>query len=192
MRICTATLGLLLAAGFAFAQPTKPTASKDKAEPPKTTVVTLDGLKSAPPASWKAEKPDNLLRAYQFKAPRADGDKEDATVYVLTTVQGTPSDNIAMLKELFILPTSIPKDQAVREFQIKNSKATLTCIDIRGTYRVKNKPIDTAIKEVRPDYRMIAAVWVSKDASYAIRIIGPAKTVERHAKQFEEWLRNFK
>jgi hypothetical protein len=162
------------------------------AEPPKPTEVTLDGLKSPAPAEWKSEKPPNLLRSYQFKVPHAVADKDDAEVYVLTTVHGTPAENIARLKELFVLPTSLPKEKALREWDIKNSKATLTCVDIQGTYYVKNKPIDTAVKEVRTDYRMIAAVWVSKEASYSIRMVGPKKTVEGHAKEFEQWLRNFK
>jgi len=163
------------------------------AEPTGNAVeVTLDGLKSATPVTWKAQKPDNLLRVYQFTLPKADGDKDDALLYVLNTVQGTPADNITKLKELFILPASMPREQAVREWQIKNAKATLTCVDVRGTYHVKNKPIDKAVKEVRPDYRMIAVVWVGKDASYAIRLVGPKATIERHAKSFEDWLRNFK
>ena len=39
---------------------------------------------------------------------------------------------------------------------------------------------------------MIAAIWASKDASYSIRLVGPKKTVEMHARAFEQWLRNFK
>jgi hypothetical protein len=168
------------------------------AEPPKDSPpvapveVTLDGLKATAPATWKAEKPANLLRPYQFKLPHANGDKEDATLFVLNTVHGTPQENIARWKDLFLLPTSMPKDKAVREFEIKNSKATLTCLDIQGTYHVKDKPIDQAVKEVKPDYRMIAALWVSKDNGYSIRLVGPKKTVEAHAKEFERWLRAFK
>lgn len=187
MRFSSAVLIILLAVAAAPAQPAK------KPQPMARSVeVTLDGLKSATPATWIPDKPDNLLRAYQFKAPKASGDKEDAILYVLTTVQGTPAENIARLKDLFLLPTSMPKDKAVREWEIKNAKATLTCLDVQGTYHVKNKPIDKAVKEVRPDYRMIAAVWVGKEASFSIRLVGPKNTVEHHAKAFEQWLRNFK
>lgn len=190
MRIGIAAV-CLIAATVALADPPKsPPATEPAAAKP--TEVTLDGLKSTAPAAWKSEKPANLLRAYQFKVPRAVGDKEDGDVYVLTTVHGSPAENISRLKALFVLPTSMPKEKAVREWDIKNSKATLTCLDIQGTYYVKDKPIDAAVKEVRPDYRMIAAVWVSKDASYSIRMVGPKKTVEAHAKEFENWLRNFK
>ena len=185
MRAWT-TLCMLLAAGVAAAEPPKSNPA------PASIDVALDGLKATVPATWKPEKPANLLRPYQFKIPHADGDKDDAQLFVLNTVHGTPQENISRLKDLFLLPTSLPKDKAVREFEIKNAKATLTCLDIQGTYHVKDKPIDQAVKEVRPDYRMIAAVWVSKDASYSIRLIGPKKTIEAHAKEFEQWLRAFK
>lgn len=182
-----AVVCLSLFAGFVSAEPPKKTDG-----PGKPVEVTLEGLKSVVPITWKVEKPDNLLRAYQFKLPKADGDKEDATLFVLTTVQGTPEENITRLKDLFVLPTSLSKEKAVREWKMKNPKATLTCIDVQGTYYVKNKPIDKAVKEVRPDYRMIGAIWVGKDASYSIRLVGPKNTVERHAKSFEDWLKNFK
>jgi hypothetical protein len=184
MRVWT-ILSLLLISAIATADPPKTEASK-------AVEVTLDGLTSTAPENWLAEKPANLLRSYQFKLPRTNGDKEDGMVFVLTTVHGTPKENIDMLKGLFVLPTSMTKDQAVREWEIKNSKATITCLDIQGTFRVKGKPIDEAVKEMRPDYRMVAAVWVSKEASYSIRMVGPKKTLAGHVKEFEQWLRNFK
>src|SRR5262245_9174308 len=190
MRMWIVGLAVVLGTALVLAEP--PKSPPAKPEPARGVEVTLDGLKSATPVTWKTEKPANLLRAYQFKLPHADGEKDDGKLFVLTTVHGTPQENIARLKELFLLPTDLPRDKAMREFEVKNAKATLTCLDIQGTYYVKNKPIDTAVKEVRPDYRMIAAVWMSKDAAYSIRLIGPKKTVEWHAKSFDQWLRSFK
>src|SRR5438105_2536689 len=105
MRTWIAGLGLVMIAGMAVAQPPKPT---PKPEPTGSVEVTLDGLKSTTPASWKPDKPANLLRAYQFKLPHADGDKDDAELFVLTTVHGTPQENITRLKDLFLLPTDQP------------------------------------------------------------------------------------
>ena len=184
MRIWT-VLSLLVIAGVVTADP-------PKTEATKPVEVTLDGLTSAVPQSWKAEKPSNSGRSYQFKLPRTNGDKEDGMIFVLPTVHGTAHENIEMLKGLFILSTSMTKTEALHEWEFKNAKATLTCLDIQGTFRVKDKPLDDSLKEVHPDYRMIAAVWVSKDASYSIRMFGPRKTLDGHAKEFEQWLRNFK
>ncbi len=184
MRVSTILVLLLL--------PSIGTSQQPAADKNKPVAVTLDGLTSTAPDGWKQEKPSNLLRSYQFKIPRTNGDKEDGTVFVLTTVHGTSRENIDMIKGWFILPTSMSKSEAVREWDIKNAKATLTCIDIQGTFRVKDRPYEEVAKEVRPDYRMVAAVWVSKDASYSIRMVGPQKTLSGHVKEFEQWLRNFK
>jgi hypothetical protein len=189
MRVWT-VLSLILISGIAAAQ--APKTEPTKTEAPKPVAVTLDGLTSVTPENWMTEKPANLKRSYQFKIPRTNGDKEDGAVFVLTTVHGTPRENVDMIKGWFILPTSMTKDQAVREWEIKNAKATLTCVDVQGTFRVKDKPVDETVKELRPDYRMVAAVWVSKEASYSIRMVGPKKTLAGHVKEFEQWLRNFK
>jgi hypothetical protein len=44
--------------------------------------VTLDGLKSDLPASWKMQEPSNKFRAYQALVPKATGDKEDAELVI--------------------------------------------------------------------------------------------------------------
>jgi hypothetical protein len=173
--------------GLAAAQPPKP-----QPESAKGVEVTLDGLKSITPGNWIQEKPANLLRPYQFRLVRADGDSEDAELYILNTVQGSVEDNLTRWKDMFVLPNGMPREKAMRQFYVKNEKTTIACLDIQGTYLVKNKPIDTAVKESRPDYRMIAALWLTKDGGYSIRVIGPKKTVETYAKGYEQWLRNFK
>ena len=162
--------------------------------PPATvgTEVTLDGLKSITPANWKAEKPANRLRSHQFKLPRAAGDKEDAELFIMPDMQGTVQENFARWKELFVPPPDGPKDAAAKEGKFQVGKATIHTIDLRGTYYVKHIPIDVAVKEVRPDYRMLGVFWESKDAKIAIRMIGPKKTVESYAKAFDAWLKSFK
>ena len=190
MRMWIVLFATCLLGGWAEAQVSK--APPQPPQPSKAVEVTLDGLKSITPSNWKAEKPANLLRPYQFRLPHVDGDKDDAAVFVLNTVQGTPEQNVERWKDLFVLATNVPREQALRQFNFKNEKATLTCLDIQGTYLVKHKPIDTAVKGSRPEYRMIAAVWRSKDNGYSIRLIGPKRTVEFYAKAFEQWLRNFK
>ena len=185
--ICLALVALLAPA--VPAQPVKPPPSP---EPAKGTVVTLDGLAAVTPPAWKAEKPSNRLRSYQFKLPRADGDKADAELFIMPDMQGSVEQNFARWKELFVPPPDMPKADAAKEAKFQAGTATVHTLDVRGTYHVKHIPIDVAVKEVRPDYRMLGAIWVSKDANISIRLIGPKKTVESHAKAFDSWLKSFK
>ena len=129
MRMWIVLFATCLLGGWAEAQVSK--APPQPPQPSKAVEVTLDGLKSITPSNWKAEKPANLLRPYQFRLPRVDGDKDDAVIFVLNTVQGTPEQNIERWKDLFVLSTNVPKEQALRQFNFKNEKATLTCLDIQ-------------------------------------------------------------
>jgi hypothetical protein len=107
-------------------------------------------------------------------------------------MHGSPADNITRLTDLFIPPNNTPPEKVVTKTEIQLSKAKLTILDMHGTYLVKTQPIDKTVKENRPEYRMIAVLWESKDGGYTIRLIGPRKTVERHAAAFTAWLKNFK
>jgi hypothetical protein len=182
---------LALCGGILAQQPPKNPGTTPKPEP-KGVEVTLDGMKSTTPAAWQAEKPANLLRSYQFRIPHAEGDKYDAEVYILKSFTGSIDDNLARLKDMFVLPPDMPKDKAVVQSNMKLGKATLTMLDIQGTFLLKHLPIDQGAKETRPDYRMVAALWQSPDEALSIRLIGPKKTVDWRAKEFNEWLKNFK
>jgi hypothetical protein len=182
---------ILILCSVGLAQPQKKPPEPPKPEP-KGIEVKLDGITSTTPASWVPEKPANLLRPYQFRIPHAEGDKHDAEVYVLKNVTGSTEENVNRLKDMFVLPTDMPKEKAVQQSSLKVGKANLTIVDVQGTFLLKHIPIDKAAKETRPDYRMIGVIWQSMDDSLAIRLIGPKKTVEWHAKEFNEWLKNFK
>ncbi|MFL5341044.1 MAG: hypothetical protein ACJ8F7_12925 [Gemmataceae bacterium] len=181
-------VGAVLACGLgavALAQP-------PKAEPAKGTEVVIDGLKSVAPPTWKAEKPANRLRSYQFKLPHVPGDKEDAELYVTPEQPGTLADNLAQWKDLVLPSPDRPKSDTLKEGKSTVGKATLHWLDLQGTYHVKHIPIDQAVKEVKPDWRLVAVYWESKGAHSAIRLVGPRRTVEAHKAKFDEWLKNFK
>ena len=69
----------LAAAAAAVAALTGPTAVQAQ----KGAVVELAGMKSAAPADWKEEpqKPGSM-RMHTFKAPKAEGDSEDAELAI--------------------------------------------------------------------------------------------------------------
>ncbi len=158
---------------------------------PQGTPVSLDGLTAMAPVSWKAEPAFTRGRVYQFQIRRQNGDKEDAELVIVKLPNGPAAEQIGKMKELFLLPTSLPKDQAIREWTIKNSRAVLTCLDVQGTYHPKKNSIDSAVREVRPDYRMLVAVWVSPEGRYLIKLLGPKRTVASQVPAFEAWLRSF-
>lgn len=188
------TFALLFAAALATgttfdARAQKADAKKDLKDP----VVVLDDVKSKVPENWVREKPANLLRSYQFRVPKAKEDAADAEVAILPDVRGTPEDNVKRWKKMFEPPDGKTIDEVSKIEKLKVGKAAVTVLDIQGTYLYKERPQapdSTAIP--KPNYRMVAVIFETKEGSHFIRLIGPEKTVAQHKKGFDEWLKAFK
>src|SRR4051812_10506198 len=73
------------------------------AEDKKGTVVEFAGMKSTTPADWKEESPSSNMRAYQFKLPKAEGDKEDAelALFFFKGGSGTVDQNLERQRKKF-------------------------------------------------------------------------------------------
>jgi hypothetical protein len=162
----------------------------------KSDVVTLDGLKSKVPASWKSQKPSNKFRAYQFLVPKAEGDKKDAELVIFYFGEGsggTVQDNLKRWKSQFQAPEGKTIDDVSTVKTMKVGNVELTYLDIHGTYLYKFPPFDPNAKVMRlQNYRNLSVYWASEKGPYFIRLTGPAKTVAQHQKEFDGWLKNFK
>lgn len=159
----------------------------------KSMTVDIDGLKSDAPKDWKREKPANLLRSYQFRLPKADGDKEDADLGILPDVTGKDEDNIARWKKMFLPVDGKSIDDTSKVEKLKVGAAKLTYVDVQGTYLKKQRPLDPDFKAMKmPNYRMFAVLFETKENTHLIRVIGPAKTLEQNKKAFDDWLKAFK
>src|SRR5262245_38093860 len=71
--------------------------------------VTVDGMKSRVPASWREDKVPEKLRKFrvkQFVVPHADGDETDAVVFIsyLGGQGGSVRENIGRWQALFRPP----------------------------------------------------------------------------------------
>ena len=65
--------------------------------------------------------------------------------------------------------------------------------DITGTLLSKFPPnAPTAKVTEKANYRQLYVPLITDKGDYYVALIGPAKTVEKHKKEFEDWLKNFK
>ena len=155
--------------------------------------MDLDGLKSAPPSTWKEEAPSNQMRLAQFKLPKVKGDADDAELVIFKNAGGNVRDNVTRWKGQFTPPEGKAIDDVAKVTEIKIGGRDATLLDIHGTYLYKRRPFDPAERgEKRPDYRMLAVQFNGPNNLYHIRLVGPAKTVEEYKKGFDDWLKNFK
>jgi hypothetical protein len=157
------------------------------------TPVTIDGLTSNAPAAWK-EGPSTPMRFKQFTIPAASGDKHDAelVVFFFGPGQGGGTDaNLTRWKGMFEPPAGKKIDDVAKTETIKVSGVEVTLLDIKGTYKYKPMPMAPQ-EELRPDHRMIGVVFASPQGPYFMRFVGPEKTIAKHKKDFDKWLKGFK
>ena len=159
--------------------------------------VELGNLKSAAPANWKAQKPSNKFRAYQFSVPKVDGDKEDAELVIFFFGKGSGGsndDNIKRWKGFFIAPEGKSIDDVTKIGSFKLGKAAeCAYVEISGTYKDKFPPFDPKAKEIRKEnYRLLGVILDCEGGPFFIKLTGPAKTVEKNKSAFEGWIKSFK
>jgi hypothetical protein len=155
------------------------------------TLVKIAGFESRTPADWIREKPSNRLRSFQFRLPRAKGDKEDAELGVLPDLPGRPEENLERWKELFVPPDGKTVDDIARVEKFKVGKVAIVSLDIAGTYLQKDRPLGS--KSVpKPHYRMISIIFDTPDGAALIRVVGPEATMAKHKGAFDAWVKAFK
>jgi hypothetical protein len=158
--------------------------------------VTLDGLTSRTPAAWKKGTPASKMRSYQFTLPRADGDPEDAELVIFFFGKGGgggAEENIKRWKGFFRAPDGKTLDDVSKVTKFKVGDVDVTYLDVSGTFLSKDPPFDPNAKEVKKaDFRRFGVIFESPNGPYFITLTGPAKTMERHKKDFDDWLKNFK
>jgi hypothetical protein len=156
------------------------------------TVVTLAGMKSTTPADWKPESPSSSMRMAQFKLPAAEGDKDGAELAVFKMVaSGSVDQNLDRQRAKFLPAPGKDKVEEKKD-TLKVGTAEATYLDLTGTFKKKDSPMAEKFTPV-PGQRELYVLFDSKEGdSYYLVLLGPEKTVAKHKKAFEEWLKNFK
>ncbi len=180
-------LGLVVLAGVALAF-----GPAGRAED-KGTVVSLDGLKSKTPASWKEEAPSNKMRFAQFRLPKVKGDVEDAELVIFKGLGGAPKANVERWKGQFRAPAGKKIDEVSKVSEMKIAGNDAVLLDVTGIYLYNPAPFNPRSKTVaRPGYRMLAIHFEGPETIYHIKLTGPAKTIEHHKAGFDAWIKGLK
>ena len=159
----------------------------------KGTEVKINETKAVAPADWKKEKPANRLRSYQFKLPGTK-DQPDAELTVYPESHPNPDKSFPRWKATFVPPEGKAIDDIAKVTKWEVKGATVTVLDVAGgTWKYKERPQDPASKEMLLDnYRVIWVIVAGKEEATHLRLAGPAATVDKHAKAFEEWVKSLK
>ncbi len=170
--------------------------SSATAQDKKGTTVELAGLKSVAPSDWKEEPlPPKSMRMMQFKLPKAEGADDAELALFALRGGGAVQANLERQEKKFEIDPKA-KD-AIKTVKVKLGKHDAVVQDIQGTYLKKFPPFDPNAKITRvTDYRQLYVILEVAEGDstvlYSMTLLGPAKTVEKHKKAFDAWLKNFK
>jgi hypothetical protein len=177
---------LLMLAGLIVAALTAAAVADDKDK--KGTKVELGGMTSTTPADWVKQTPKKssvIQRAYQLSLPKAEGDKKNAELVIFEGLGGSWDANSSRWKGQF----TNQKTEA-KESKIKVGSAEGDMLDVSGTYNAPQ--FDPTFPGKNEGFRLLGVQVKAGDTTYHIKLHGPAKTIEKHKKDFEKWLKDFK
>jgi len=161
----------------------------------KGTALKLAGLTGTAPAGWKEETPSNKMRLAQFKLPKAEKDKDDAELSVFVSPGGGGVEaNLKRQEVKFEIAEGVKKEDAVKLEKVKVGTFDGKYQDITGTFLFKSAPFDPNAKVTKKEgYRQLYVIFEAKEGEVVSMIlVGPAATIEKHKKGFEEFLKSFK
>ncbi|MCU0704091.1 MAG: hypothetical protein MUF18_08970 [Fimbriiglobus sp.] len=165
------------------------------ADDKKGTAVEVAGLKGTAPANWKEDKPSNAMRLLQFKLEKEKGDAEDAEIVVFSLPGGGGIDaNLKRQEAKFKLADGVKKEDAVKVEDTKFGDYKGKYQDIKGTLLFKAAPFDPNAKVTEKEkFRQLYVIFEDDDKkTISIWLLGPEKTVEKHKKGFDEFIKSFK
>lgn len=150
-------------------------------------------LRFTAPAEWIKEQPASKMRTAQYKLPKAEGDKEDASLviyYFGPTEGGSVSANIERWISQMQQPDGASaKDKAKTESLTVNGLKVNT-IDLTGTYTAEMSPGSTE-RHNDPNFRLRAAVIETPKGFYYLKLVGPEKTIARWQSEVDRLIKSF-
>jgi len=158
----------------------------------KGTVVEWAGMRSTTPADWKEETPTSKLRQGQFKIPKAEGDKEDAELAIFLLPGGGGVDANLKRQINAFKPADGKTKVGEKQDKIKVGSHDAVYQTVTGTFIKKAFPMAQTGTPM-PNYKQLYVIFETKDgATASLWLRGPEKTVDKHRKEFDAWVKGFK
>lgn len=145
-------------------------------------VVVLDAIRLTAPATWTRKASDSSFVAAEYSLPQADGDSADGRL-TISTAGGSVEANIDRWKGQFK-----PQPQSISQEDVDIAGLKATIVDLSGDFNDQRGPFGPG--ELRPSYRMIAAVIPVGGQLHFIKATGPQKTIASHAASIQQFIRS--
>ncbi len=129
------------------------------------------------------------MRKAQFLLPRAEGDPEDAEIGVFhfPAGGGSAQANIDRWVSQIAQPDGSPSSERAKVARRQVRSMPVTVVDVSGRYVAPLFP-GSPDRCDKPDFRLLAAVIESSSGPWFVKLVGPARTVERWAASFQAYV----
>jgi len=151
-------------------------------------------LKYTAPAGWTSKTPSSSMRVAEFVLPRADGDKDDASLVVYffgATAGGSVQANVDRWIGQMAQPDGRPSKDLAKTSTMTVNGLKITDVDVSGTYVAEMSP-GAAEHFNYPGWRLRAAVVETPGGAYYVKVTGPIKTVAKWDKAYGAFLNSLK
>jgi hypothetical protein len=151
-------------------------------------------LKFTAPAGWTSKPPASSSRVAEFGLPRADGDKDDASLVVYffsATGSGSVQANIDRWISQMAQPDGRASKDVAKTSALTVNGLKITDVDVSGTYVAEMSP-GAAEHFNYPGWRLRAAVVETPGGAYYVKVTGPAATVAKWDAAYGAFLHSLK
>ena len=179
-------------AGWACSRPSSSATNPQNNSNQSSASVSGD-LKFKAPDAWTTEKPTSSMRVAQYKLPKAEGDKEDGSLVLYyfgaNGGGGTQANIDRWIGQVQQADGSDSKSKAKTDTMTVNGLKVST-VDVTGIYTAEMAPGSGTFHN-DDNYRLRAAVIETPKGNYFVKLAGPAKTITRWDKEYNDYLKSF-
>ncbi len=150
-------------------------------------------LKFKTPEGWTIEKTSSTTRVAQYKLPKVEGDKDDASLvlyYFGSSQGGTPQANIDRWIGQMQQPDGSDSKSKAKTDSLTVNGLKVTTVDVTGTFTAEMAPGSGTFHNDE-NYRLRAAVIETPKGNYFVKLTGPEKTVTRWDQSYNDYLKSF-
>ncbi len=157
----------------------------------ETTFTVAEGkLSFTAPKDWEKKAPRTRIVEVEYEAPKAEGDELPGRLTVMGA-GGSIEDNISRWIAQFEQPDGKATKEVSKIEKVSIGGQEVHLVDISGNFDDKPGPFVPGVK--RENYRMLAAIVVTKDAGqYFLKFYGPKATVTANEKAFKGMIESLK
>ena len=162
-----------------------------QAQDTKTQTVDAGGVTFEAPSTWKSSKPSSQMRKAQLKVEPVKGDEDPAEliVFAFPGGAGNVDANVSRWQKTFKDKDGNPPKPEVTKIKGKNTDVTR--VEMAGHYYPTAFP-GQARQPDKEGYRLVAAIVITNDAGYFLRLVGPEKTIASAKPDFDKLIASLK